>query len=501
MALVEPVPLAKTKLRSGLLLTLGLFIGISAFALVGVQVEGKLPENFAQISGTYIVFAIVFMVVINRLAPHADPVLLPIIITLNGVGLAMIYRIDLAERAKSVDIDLASKQLIWTIIGMLAAMVVLIALRDHRTLRRYSYTAMVLGLVLIILPMVPGIGKTLNGARIWINFAGFSLQPAELAKICFAIFFAGYLVTSRDTLTLAGPKFFGLQLPRFRDLGPIMIVWVVSLAVLILEKDLGTSLLLFGLFIAMLYIATERFSWVLIGLVLFSGGAVLAAQAFPHVMARFDVWLHAMDNDVFQQHPGGSGQIVRGLFGMANGGLLGTGFGNGRPDLVPYASSDFIVTSFGEELGLTGLMAILLLLLIYVQRGMRIAIGTTDGFGKLLTGGLAFVMAWQCFVVVGGVTRIIPLTGLTTPFLAYGGSSLLSNWIILALLLRVSNSARAPQPLTMRPKTSTPLNDNAPIIVSPQSSQSDFNSDLRTSSLAVVEQHTEVIFTEPQERQ
>jgi len=237
------------------------------------------------------------------------------------------------------------------------------------------------------------------------------------------------------------------------------VVWVVSLAVLVLQSDLGTSLLLFGLFVAMLYLATERFSWVLIGLALFGAGAWAAATMVPHVGARFDVWQHAFDDAVFNRQYGGSGQLVRGLFGMSSGGLFGTGWGQGRPDLVPYAESDFIVASLGEELGLTGLLAVLVLVAVLVHRGMRTAIGVRDGFGKLLAGGLAFLIALQVFVVVGGVTRLIPLTGLTTPFLAYGGSSLLANWLIVALLLRISDDARRPAPAVraiLTPAAGTP---------------------------------------------
>jgi cell division protein FtsW (lipid II flippase) len=321
---------------------------------------------------------------------------------------------------------------------------------------------MVAALVLMMLPLVPGIGANINGANIWIRVAGASFQPAEIGKIALAVFFAGYLVTTRDTLTLAGPKVLGLQLPRVRDLGPILVAWAVSLAVLVLERDLGTSLLFFGLFVAMLYLATERLSWVVIGLGLFLGGVVIAARTFGHVAARFDAWLHAFDNSVFAASPGGSGQLVRGLFGMASGGLFGTGLGLGRPDLVPYAESDFIVASLGEELGLTGLMAILVLYLVLTERGLRTAVGVRDGFGKLFAGGIAFTVAFQCFVVVGGVARLIPLTGLTMPFLAYGGSSLLANWVIVALLLRISDSARRPADAA-GPGTGTPA-EGIPVV-------------------------------------
>jgi cell division protein FtsW (lipid II flippase) len=429
------------------LLALALSLGVAAYALVGLNVSGALPANIWGYSAGMIVLGVGLHIVLRLRAPYADQVILPVAIALNGIGLAMIYRIDLAHAARENPTSFATRQLGWTAIGIILAAVVLVVLRDHRTLRRYTYTAMVVGLGLVLLPLVPGLGTTINGARIWIHVGSQSLQPAEFAKIALAIFFAGYLVTNRDTLALAGNKVLGMQLPRVRDLGPIILVWAVSLAVLVLERDLGTSLLFFGLFVAMLYLATERKSWIFLGLLLFLGGAALAATTFSHVGARFDAWLNAFDNDVFTQSPGGSGQLVRGLYGMASGGLFGTGWGSGRPDLVPYAESDFIVASLGEELGLTGLLAILVAYLVLTERGLRTAIGVRDGFGKLLAGGLAFVVAFQCFVVVGGVTRLIPLTGLTMPFMAYGGSSLLANWVVVALLLRISDSARRPAPL------------------------------------------------------
>ena len=430
------------------LLAIALIIGIGAYALVGLGVEGEVPPDVVGYAAGLVGLALAMHVVMRWRAPYADPVILPLTIALNGVGLAMIYRLDLAYAAKpNHDHGFAGRQLAWTAISVALAAIVLILLRDHRTLRRYTYTAMVVGLALVALPLVPGIGQQINGARIWVRIGPIGMQPAEFAKIALAIFFAGYLVTHRDTLALAGTKVLGLQLPRARDLGPIIIVWAASLAVLVLERDLGTSLLLFGMFVAMLYLATERLSWVVIGLLLFVGGAAVAATAFSHVGARFEAWLHALDPDVYSRTPGGSGQLVQGLFGMAAGGLFGTGLGQGRPDIVPYAESDFIVASLGEELGLTGLMALLMISLVLAERGLRTAIGVRDGFGKLLAGGLAFVVAFQTFVVVGGVTRLIPLTGLTTPFLAYGGSSLLANWVIVALLLRISNDARRPAPV------------------------------------------------------
>lgn len=263
---------------------------------------------------------------------------------------------------------------------MALAAAVVIFLRDHRSLRRYPFLAMIAGLLLLVLPMAPVIGQTINGARLWIGIGPLSFQPAELAKILLAIFFAGYFVQRRDALTLAGTRMLGMQLPRFADLAPIVVIWVVSVSVLVLERDLGTSLLFFGMFVAMLYVATERVSWIVIGLVLVAVGVVFAYLTFDYVAARFDVWLHALDSEIYNRDPGGSGQLVRGLFGFASGGLMGTGLGQGHPDLVPYANSDFIVASFGEELGLTGLLAILMLYLVLAQRGCvrRSASGTAS---------------------------------------------------------------------------------------------------------------------------
>lgn len=358
---------------------------------------------------------------------------------INGLGLVMIHRIDVAKERSFLE-SYAFKQLQWTTLGIIAATAIIFLLRDHRVLSRYTYIAMAAGLVLLLLPLLPLIGKEINGSRIWIGIGGLSFQPGELAKIALTIFFAGYLVTARDSLSLVGRKILFMQLPRGRDLGPLLVVWGASLAVLVFERDLGTSLLFFGLFVGLLYVATERTSWVVIGMLLFVGGAFTAWTLFSHVQRRVDFWLHPFDPDLIAN----STQIVQGMFGLANGGLLGTGLGEGRPDIVYASESDMILASLGEELGLTGVFAILVLYALIVERGLRTAIGVRDGFGKLLATGLAFTMALQVFVVAGGVTRVIPLTGLTMPLLAAGGSSLLANWMIIALLMRISDSARRP---------------------------------------------------------
>ena len=318
-------------------------------------------------------------------------------------------------------------------------------LRDHRRLQAFTYTAGLAAIVLLLLPLAPGIGRRINGARIWIHVGPMSFQPGEVAKILLVVAFAGYLVVHRDALALAGRRFLFVDLPRGRDLGPILAMWLVSLGILVFQRDLGSSLLFFGLFLVMLYTATERPGWLVVGGIMFAVGAYGGYLALGHVQSRVDAWLHPFSPDV------NSFQIVQGLYGMAYGGLVGRGLGQGNPQITPYSYSDFIVPSLGEELGLTGVMAVILLYGILVERGLRTALICRDDFGKLVASGLAIVVALQVFVVVGGVTKLIPLTGLTTPFLSYGGSSLVANWALVALLLRISDQARRPPPELVEP--------------------------------------------------
>lgn len=413
-------------------------IGLGAYALVHLGANGAMPENMASAAVIFAGAALAAHLLIRWAAPYADPVLFPAALALNGIGLGMIERIDIALGSTQ-----GSSQAIFTLIGIALAVLTVMTIRDHRILRRYTYTSLVVGSVFLILPLIPGLGREIYGARIWIDVAGFSFQPAEAAKIFFAIFFAGYLVVNRDNLALAGPKVLGLRLPQLRHFAPLLLAWLVCIAVLIFQKDLGTSLLFFGLFVSMLYVATDRLSWIIIGGLLALGGGFVVFQLFPHVTARFNVWLNAMEPQVYDA-PFGSYQVVQGNFGMASGGLFGTGLGQGYPSIVPQANSDFIIASIGEELGMAGVFAILALYLVLVIRGLRSAAYVRDGFGKLLAAGLSFMIALQVFVVVGGVTRLIPLTGLTLPLVALGGSSLVLNWIVIGLLLRISNAARRP---------------------------------------------------------
>ncbi len=439
MATVQALTVRAGRRAELWLLVLAVAIGAGARGLVDFNAGAGVGVSLAVYTVALLLVAMAAHTVVRMFTPWADPVLLPAVFALNALGLALIHRVDLAYAARGRETAYAAGQTLWALLGLALALTLVALLKDHRLLRRYTYTAGVVGMVLLMLPLVPGLGRAVNGAQIWIKVGGYSLQPGEFAKIFFVIFFAGYLVTNRETLALAGPTVLGLRLPRARDLGPILAVWVAAIIVQVYQRDLGASLLFFGLFVAMLYVATERISWVIVGVGLFLVGAVAAGSLFHHVGARYDAWLHALDPELMQSV---SYQLVQGLFGMASGGLFGTGLGEGSPGLIPYAESDFIVAVVGEELGLTGLLAVLTLYVIIVQRAMRSAIGVRDGFGKLLSAGLGFAIALQVFVVVGGVTRVIPLTGITTPFLAQGGSSLIANWLVIGLLLRVSDQAR-----------------------------------------------------------
>ncbi len=419
---------------------------VLAMALVQLGAQGVLNIGMLLLVAALGGIALVGHVVLRVTAPDADPFLLPAALLLNGLGIAEIARLDIAASAEEAGIRdgweaFAVKQIAWTAMAMVIAFAVLIVFRNHRILQRYRYIAMFTGLVLLLLPMLPGLGRTINGARLWIQLGAFQFQPGELAKIALAVFFAGYLVTARDSLSMVGRKVLFLTFPRARDLGPILVIWAAAMVVLVVQRDLGTSLLYFGLFLVMIYVATARLSWVLLGLGLFLGGAIVASQVLGYVNGRFRAWLNPFDPAVYD-NDGGSYQLVQGLFGLADGGLVGTGLGQGRPQTVPVAESDYIIASLGEELGLIGIFAILGLYLLMVSRGFRIGHTGQDDFGRLLGVGLSFVIALQVFVVIGGVTRVIPLTGLTTPFLAAGGSSLVANWIIVALLLRLSDTVR-----------------------------------------------------------
>ena len=429
-------------------LTLLLFaVALNGFELLQVQLSTmqKLTDAFWFYWAPISIGAILLHVVLRWKAREADPMILPIAISLNGLGIAEIYRLDIASIANKQTELFAEKQVIWTLVAMLLTAIVIVYVPSHLMLRRYVFISGVLGLSLLLAPMLPFIGKTINGASLWLSIGGLTFQPGELAKIALTVFFAGYLVQRKDSLAMTGRSFLGIQVPKARELGPILALWVISLLVLVVQHDLGTSLLFFGLFLVMIYTATGRAIYTVVGLGMFISGALVASRTIDYVTKRFDAWLNPFDDSHYNAI-GGSYQLVQGLFGFAHGGLLGTGLGGGVPQLVPLAESDFIIASLGEELGLVGMFAVFLLYILFVARGLRIGFNHNDEFSKLLATGLSFVFALQCFIVIGGVTRIVPLTGLTTPLLAAGGSSLVANWIILALLLRISDTIRKDVP-------------------------------------------------------
>ena len=419
--------------------------GIYAFELSQVQLATIhiLREDAWFIWALPVVAATIFHLVLRYKASDADPIILPIGFILNSLGIAMIYRLDLVKSAADADRAVSQRQVVWTVVAILLAAAVLWLVRSHLTFRKYIYSSMALGVVLLVLPLLPVIGNPTSGAYLSVRLGPISFQPGELAKIALIIFFAGYLTSRREALAVVGRKVFGVRIPPARELGPIVVIWLASLGVLVLQRDLGTSLLYFGLFLVLLYVATGRTFYVLVGLVMFVAGALVASRLMSYVGNRISAWLDPL-NEANYEAIGGSYQLVQSMFGLAHGGLFGTGLGGGLPSIVPLAESDFIISAIGEELGLVGIFALLSLYMVLVARALRIANSHADDFSKLLAVGLGFVIALQCFIVIGGVLRVVPLTGLTTPLMAAGGSSLVANWIIIALLLRLSDTLPKP---------------------------------------------------------
>ncbi len=427
------------------LLLFAWLIGVVCYATVDFATLGTLPVNYLALLIGSAVVLLAGHVVIRRLAPHADPVLYPVAAMINLLGLVMIHRLDVADELTAAANDKkppspdAFAQATWVLVALALFTLVLFLVSDHRKLQRYTFTSLVAGVVLLLLPLLPLIGTSINGAQLWIRVGPLSFQPSELAKIALTIFFAGYLVRKREALATVRRKVLGLGIPRGRDFGPLVVAWLVAVGILAFQRDLGTALMFFGVFVILLYVSTQRRSWLIIGAVLFALACLLGYLACGHVKLRVKIWL-----DPWQYANNESYQLVQGLFGLASGGLFGTGLGEGYPQFIPFAKTDFIAAALGEELGLAGLFAIVMLFAILVERGLRTGLACRDAFGTLLAVGLSSVFALQVFVTIGGVTRLIPLTGLTTPFLSYGGSALVCNWMMIALLLRISDRNRRP---------------------------------------------------------
>ena len=418
------------------LVVLAALIILAAYVLVSLGSDASVPANIGPFFGAVLALMIAAHIATRWLAPNADPLLLPLAILLNGIGYVFIVRV--ANDVKGAK-DLPGLQATWTLLGVGAYIGTLFVLRRVRVLDRYRYTFMAIGVALLLMPLTPHLGREVSGARIWIRFAGLSFQPGEIAKLALAIFFASYLVEHREVLKMGSFKLGPLHLPEPKHLGPLAVAWGVSLIVLVMERDLGSSLLFFAVFVTMVWIATERSAYLLIGLLLFSGGAYASYQKFDHVQTRVEAW-----TDPWQDPKGKGFQIIEGSFAMADGGLTGTGLGLGRPYKVPKVETDFIFAAIGEELGLVGSTAILIAFLLIVASGFRIAVRARQPFEKLLAAGLTALIGFQAFIIIGGVTRVVPLTGITLPFVSYGGSSLLANYVLLALLVRISDESAGP---------------------------------------------------------
>lgn len=445
-------------------------LGLLAFAMAIVaffsasaeaNLLGKITSTFWVPTALLGAMFLGLHVVVRFVAPYADPVLIPAVALINGLGCMFLRRLEI-ENAVANELPIpgvfgatGGKQLLWTLIALGLAAGLLLLLRDHKVVSRYAYTLGLVGIVLVMIPAVlPAKYSEVNGAKLWIKFgSSFSIQPGEFAKLALVSFFAYYLVRKREVLSLASRRVLGIDFPRGRDLGPVITVWMLSLLVLVFVKDLGTALMYFGLFVVTLYTATERSSWLIIGLLMFFGGVYAAyllgaavGGPFLNFYDRATIWLDPFASANYEREYGGSYQLVQSLLGLGTGGLFGTGPGAGSPFKVPEVRTDMIFSGMGEEIGLFGLTALLVCYLLVVERGLRAALGVRDSFGKLVAGGMAFTLGLQLFVILGGITGLIPLTGQTTPFLSAGGSSLMANWLLIGVLLRISNSAREPLP-------------------------------------------------------
>lgn len=425
--------------RSRELLLLLFATGLLALMLFGLETsQGRtLSTEMLYIIGGFMGVYAIAHVAIAFLAPYADQVMLPVVALLNAVGLVVIYRLDLAERPGYG--PLAERQMLWSLVGVGLMVLTLMVIRDHKSLSRYSYLLGLVGLILLALPLVWPQPPGYEEARIWLWLGPFSIQPGEFSKILLLIFFAQLLAQKRALFTVAGKRFLGMTFPRIRDLAPILMVWAIAILIMGISNDFGPALLLFATVLGMVYFATGRASWLFIGVGLVAVGGYAVYQVSSKIQERVSNFI-----DPFADFDGIGNQPANALIGLSWGGITGTGLGYGHPELVPVAHSDYILAALGEELGFVGIAAVLCLFAVFITRGFRTAMQARDSYGKLLASGLALTIVIQIFVVAGGVSAMLPMTGLTTPFMSAGGSSVMANYILLGLLLRISNSANRP---------------------------------------------------------
>lgn len=419
--------------RERRLLILGFFIVVGAYTLLGWSRSSQIPVGAVTYGASLAALGAVAHLAVRRWAPHADPLLLPCAYLLNGLGLVLIRRVDFAENS-----NLAVTQTTWTVVAVGLFVAILAVVNDYRILSRYAYTFGLATIVLLLLPLFPVIGREVNGARLWVVLGPVNFQPGEIAKLTIVVFLAAYLERKRTLLSIATQRIGPLLLPQPRHLAPVLAAAGAALLILVLQRDLGSSLLFFGVFVMMLYMATGRLAYPAIGLATFAAGAFLAYQLFDHVQRRFQIWI-----DPWSRIDDAGWQLAQTTFALGTGGLTGTGLGLGRPDDIPFAATDAVFAVLGEELGLLGATAVLFAFLLVVVRGFKAAMTARDELGTLLAAGLTVTLGLQVFVIVGGVTRLVPFTGITLPFVSYGGSSLVSNYALLALLLLVSHKSRA----------------------------------------------------------
>jgi len=399
-----------------------MFLG---FISVQLAVAGKiLPAQLVYPAVAAAIFLLLH-IVMRVFVPGADGLLLPIAAALTFLGLVMIYRLDS---------KLAFDQLIWIAVAAACFILVVVFLRKYESLSQYKYILGLTAVALLLSAMF--VGKEVNGARLWLQIGPLHFQPSELAKVLLVIFLAAFFAEKHELLTVSTHRVLGVPVPELKYFIPLLLMWGVSVAIMIFQKDLGSSLLFFGIFVCMVYAATSRKGYVVVGLALFALGAYLCYLSFSHVQLRFTTWLHPFNPTTIQNK---SYQISQSLFALSSGGAAGSGLGLGHPNFIPSVTTDFIFSAVGEELGLLGASSVVLMYVLMVARGIKVALSHRDDFGKLLAVGLVSIIAIQSFLIMGGVTRLIPLTGITLPFMSYGGSSLLSNFILLGLLIVLSH--------------------------------------------------------------